>query len=243
MIAIIDYGMGNLRSVAKALESLGAEIKVTASPAIIKKASGVILPGVGAMPDAMKALRKAKVISSIKKTIAEDKPFLGICLGLQLLFETSEEGGGCKGLGIFKGSVPRFNFSQQSTLNNACPPTFAGRELSTAFKVPHMGWNTIAKTAESSMLKARCKSKSIQHSASSIQPLSDIPDNSYVYFVHSYYVRPKDKKIIATTTNYGIEFCSAIAKGNLFACQFHPEKSQIVGLKILKNFIKLCESA
>ncbi|MDD5492177.1 MAG: hypothetical protein PHV60_05805, partial [bacterium] len=92
-------------------------------------------------------------------------------------------------------------------------------------------------------LKARCKSKSIQHSASSIQPLSDIPDNSYVYFVHSYYVRPKDKKIIATTTNYGIEFCSAIAKGNLFACQFHPEKSQIVGLKILKNFIKLCESA
>lgn len=215
MIAIIDYGMGNLRSVAKALESLGAEVKITASPDIIQKASGVVLPGVGAMPDAMKALQKAKVISSIKKAIAEDKPFLGICLGLQLLFETSEEGGGCKGLGIFKGSVPKFNFSKLLT---------SDQRLATALKIPHMGWNTIAKTA-----------------GSSIQPLSGIPDNSYVYFVHSYYVKPKDKKIIATTTNYGIEFCSSIAKGNLFACQFHPEKSQKIGLQILSNFVKMCE--
>ena len=222
MIAIIDYGMGNLRSVAKALESLGAEVKITASPAIIKKASGVILPGVGAMPDAMKALQKAKVISSIKKTIAEDKPFLGICLGLQLLFETSEEGGGCKGLGIFKGSVPRFDFSKQSTINN---------QLSTAFKVPHMGWNTIEIRTADGGPRTAVKNKEI---------LTGIKDNSYVYFVHSYYVKPKDKNIIATTTNYGIEFCSSIAQGNLFACQFHPEKSQKVGLKILQNFVNMC---
>ncbi len=207
MIAIIDYGMGNLRSVAKALESLGAEVKITASPDIIKKASGVILPGVGAMPDAMKALQKAKVIASIKKTIAEDKPFLGICLGLQLLFETSEEGGGCKGLGIFKGSVPKFSFPK------------AQADL----KIPHMGWNTI------------------EIKDQKLKILDKVNDESYVYFVHSYYVKPQDKKIIATTTNYGIEFCSSIAKGNLFACQFHPEKSQKIGLKILSNFVKMCE--
>jgi imidazole glycerol-phosphate synthase subunit HisH len=214
MIAIIDYGMGNLRSVAKALESLGADVKITASPDVIKKASGVVLPGVGAMPDAMKALQKAKVISSIKKTIAEDKPFLGICLGLQLLFETSEEGGGCKGLGIFKGSVPRFDFSRLATRNS---------RLATGLKIPHMGWNTI---------KIKDQKAKI---------LDKVNDESYVYFVHSYFVKPKDKKIIATTTNYGIEFCSSIAKGNLFACQFHPEKSQKLGLKILHNFVKMCE--
>jgi glutamine amidotransferase len=207
MIAIIDYGMGNLRSVAKALESLGAEVKITASSDIIKKASGVVLPGVGAMPDAMKALQKAKVISSIKKAIAEDKPFLGICLGLQLLFETSEEGGGCKGLGIFKGSVPKFSFPK------------AQADL----KIPHMGWNTI------------------EIKAQKLKILDKVNDESHVYFVHSYYVRPKDKNIIATTTNYGLEFCSSIAKGNLFACQFHPEKSQKIGLKILSNFVKMCE--
>jgi len=218
MIAIIDYGMGNLRSVAKALESLGATVKITASPNIIKKASGVVLPGVGAMPDAMKALQKAKVINSIKKAIATDKPFLGICLGLQLLFETSEEGGGCKGLGIFKGTVPRFDFSRPGTRDS---------RLETGLKIPHMGWNTIKFKNQNSKIKIMDK----------------INDESYVYFVHSYYVKPKDKNIIATTTNYGIEFCSSIAKGNLFACQFHPEKSQEVGLRILNNFIKICESA
>jgi imidazole glycerol-phosphate synthase subunit HisH len=216
MIAIIDYGMGNLRSVAKALENLGAVVKITASPDVIKYASGVVLPGVGAMPDAMKALQKAKVVSSIKKTIAEDKPFLGICLGLQLLFETSEEGGGCKGLGIFRGSVPKFNFSK----------------LVTGLKVPHMGWNQI---------KQRSAVSGQRSAKTELKIFDKIPDNSYVYFVHSYYVKPRDKNIIATTTNYGAEFCSSIAKGNLFACQFHPEKSQKIGLKILQNFVNLCQ--
>ncbi len=223
MIAIIDYGMGNLRSVAKALESLGARVKITANPKIIENAQGVILPGVGAMPDAMKALQKAKVISSIKKVIAADKPFLGICLGLQLLFETSEEGGGCKGLGIFKGSVPRFDFSKLLTSN---------QRLATALKIPHMGWNTIAIQSPVASRQSLVKNKGI---------LNGIKDNSYVYFVHSYYVKPTDKRIIATTTNYGSEFCSSIAKGNLFACQFHPEKSQKIGLQILQNFIRICE--
>ncbi len=230
MIAIIDYGMGNLRSVAKALENLGAEVKITASPDIIEKASGVVLPGVGAMPDAMKALKKAKVISSIKKVIAEDKPFLGICLGLQLLFETSEEGGGCKGLGIFKGSVPRFNFSRPATRDPRLPANACREGFVTGLKIPHMGWNQIQSCVECRALSV--KNKNI---------LKGIKDNSYVYFVHSYYVKPKDKNIIATTTNYGIEFCSSIAKGNLFACQFHPEKSQKIGLKILTNFVKICE--
>ncbi len=223
MIAIIDYGMGNLRSVAKALESLGAEVKITASPDIINKASGVVLPGVGAMPDAMQALQKAKVISSIKKTIAADKPFLGICLGLQLLFETSEEGGGCKGLGIVKGTVPRFNFSKLATRD---PQPVTG------LKIPHMGWNQINQRIAYSVQRAGSKNLKI---------LQNIPNNAYVYFVHSYYVRPKDKNIIATTTDYGVEFCSSIAKGNLFACQFHPEKSQKIGLQILRNFVRLCK--
>ena len=219
MIAIIDYGMGNLRSVAKALENLGAEIKITANPKVITSARGVVLPGVGAMPDAMKALVKEKLVKPIEKVIAADKPFLGICLGLQLLFETSEEGSGSKGLGIFSGSVPRFVFSKPRTAND---------ERLTALKVPHMGWNQIKRAdGRSSLADSRI--------------LNGIKDGSYVYFVHSYYAKPKDKSLIATTTDYGIGFCSSIARGNLFACQFHPEKSQKTGLKILKNFVNLCK--
>ena len=211
MIAIIDYGMGNLRSVAKALEKLGADIKITSSARVIQEAEGVVLPGVGAMPDAKKALEKEKLVDAIFRVIEKDTPFLGICLGLQLLFDSSEEGGGSKGLGVFKGTVPRF-------------------ELPKKYKVPHMGWNQIKQTDDR-----------WQMADSSKNILSGIEDNSYVYFVHSYYAKPKDQSIIATTTNYGGEFCSAIAKGNLFACQFHPEKSQKVGLGILKNFVKKCE--
>lgn len=214
MIAIIDYGMGNLRSVAKALENFGAEIVITDRAKVIESAAGVVLPGVGAMPDAISALKKERVVNAIYKVIDADKPFLGICLGLQLLFEEGEEGGGCKGLGIFKGTVPKFDFSRHKTHDARCITTL---------KVPHMGWNQIKQ-----MPDTRC------------QMLNGVKDNSFVYFVHSYYVKPKDNAIVATTTEYGIEFCSSIAKGNLFACQFHPEKSQHLGQKILHNFVRRC---
>ncbi|TAN60600.1 imidazole glycerol phosphate synthase subunit HisH [bacterium] len=197
MLAIIDYGMGNLRSVSKALEASGAkEVKVVSQPKEILKADKIVLPGVGAMAEAISALRKLNLIEPIKESIFR-KPFLGICLGLQLLFTESEEGGRVKGLGIFKGKVKRFS----------------GR-----LKVPHMGWNQI-----------RVKSSYI---------LRNIPDNSYFYFCHSYYVVPEDKSIIASNTDYGLEFVSSISKDNLFACQFHPEKSQAAGLRLLKNFVR-----
>jgi glutamine amidotransferase len=197
MLAIIDYGMGNLRSVSKALEAAGASmVRIVSQPKEILKADKIVLPGVGAMAEAISALRKLNLIEPIKESIFR-KPFLGICLGLQLLFTESEEGGRVKGLGIFKGKVRRFS----------------GR-----LKVPHMGWNQI-----------RAKSSYI---------LRNIPDNSYFYFCHSYYVVPDDKSIISSTTDYGLEFASSISKDNLFACQFHPEKSQAAGLRLLKNFVR-----
>lgn len=204
MIAIIDYGMGNLRSVAKALETAGARgIRVTSSAALISNADKLVLPGVGAMQEAMRELRKLRLIEVIKKNIFI-KPFLGICLGLQLLFTESQEGGKVGGLGIFKGRVKRF---------------------SQKLKVPHMGWNQI----KDHNLKSKI-----------LNPfLKNIPDNSYFYFCHSYYVVPEDKGLVALTTDYGIEFACAISSGNLFACQFHPEKSQRLGLRLLENFVKL----
>lgn len=199
MLAIIDYGMGNLRSVSKALEQAGAKgVRIVSQPKEILKADKIVLPGVGAMAEAISALRKLKLIEPIKERIFE-KPFLGICLGLQLLFTESEEGGKVRGLEIFKGKVKRFS----------------GR-----LKVPHMGWNQIEqRTTESPILEG-------------------IPDNSFFYFCHSYYVVPEDKSIIASTTDYGKEFVSSISKDNLFACQFHPEKSQAAGLRLLKNFVR-----
>ncbi|OGX32310.1 MAG: imidazole glycerol phosphate synthase, glutamine amidotransferase subunit [Omnitrophica WOR_2 bacterium RIFCSPLOWO2_12_FULL_46_30] len=202
MIAIIDYGMGNLRSVAKALEAAGAKnVKVTSSAGLILRADKLVLPGVGAMQEAMRELRKLRLLEVIKKNIFR-KPFLGICLGLQLLFSESQEGGKVRGLGIFKGGVKRFS-----------------RKL----KVPQMGWNQIR----------------IKNQESRIKNFKNIPDNSYFYFCHSYYVIPEDKSIIIATTDYGREFVSAIAKDNLFACQFHPEKSQRLGLRLLENFVKI----
>ncbi len=198
MIAIIDYGMGNLRSVAKALEAAGAaDVRITSDPKIISQADKIVLPGVGAFKEAMRELRRLGLIKAIKDNIFK-KPFLGICLGLQLLFSESEEGGKVKGLGIFPGIVRRFPDK---------------------LKVPHMGWNQI-KVKKGKILK-------------------NIPKNAYFYFCHSYYVVPKDKGLIAAATDYGKEFVSAIAKDNLFACQFHPEKSQASGLRLLKNFVKI----
>lgn len=199
MLAIIDYGMGNLRSVSKALEAAGASnVRIVSEAKEILKADKIVLPGVGAMAEAISALRKLKLIDPIKERIFE-KPFLGICLGLQLLFTESEEGGRVKGLGIFRGKVKRFS----------------GR-----LKVPHMGWNQVEQRNTGSPI------------------LEGIPDNSYFYFCHSYYVVPEDKSIIASTTDYGKEFVSSVSKDNLFACQFHPEKSQAMGLRLLKNFIR-----
>jgi imidazole glycerol-phosphate synthase subunit HisH len=205
MIAIIDYGMGNIRSVEKGFLKIGADVKITSDPKVIADASGVVLPGVGAFRDCMANLDKLKLIDVIKKEIDKGKPFLGICLGLQLLFSESEEFGICKGLDIFPGRVARFNF-------DALPASPSGK-----LKIPHMGWNT---------------AKIVRR-----PPIFDeIPDESYFYFVHSFYVIPEDMGITATTTDYGINFVSMIWKDNVFATQFHPEKSQKMGLKILRGF-------
>jgi glutamine amidotransferase len=200
MIAIIDYGMGNLRSVQKGFERMGHEVVVTNDAKTIMDASKVVLPGVGAFPDCMRNLREYGLIDAVHRTIRSGKPFLGICLGLQLLFTESEEFGISKGLDIIKGRVIRFK-----------GPEFVD------LKIPHMGWNSIS-------IKRQ------------VPALQDVPDNSQVYFVHSFHVVPEDKSVIATTTPYGIEFVSSIWKDNIFAVQFHPEKSQSLGLSILKRF-------
>ncbi|OIP38080.1 imidazole glycerol phosphate synthase subunit HisH [Candidatus Desantisbacteria bacterium CG2_30_40_21] len=200
MIAIIDYGVGNLRSVQKGFEMVGAEAIITSNPEVIDTASSVVLPGVGAFSDAMDNLKNLGLIEVIHSSISSGKPFLGICLGMQLLFTESEEFGHCSGLDIIKGRVVRF---QDSTL-----------------KVPHMGWN---------QLNIRKKSPILQ----------DISDKTFTYFVHSYFVVPEDTGVIATTTDYGVEFVSSIWQNNLYAVQFHPEKSQSQGLAMLKAFAGL----
>lgn len=199
MIAIIDYGMGNLRSVQKALEKVGAQTKITSSTVDIIKADKVVLPGVGAMAPAIARLQELGIVDAIRKVTKEGRPFLGICLGLQLLFEKSSEGGHVAGLRILEGQVERFNM----------------------LKVPHMGWNQIkVQSAGQSMYKG-------------------ISEGENVYFCHSYFVQPKDPAIAASTTDYGVNFVSSVVKDNIWGVQFHPEKSQKVGLQILKNFVEL----
>ena len=199
MIAIIDYGMGNLRSVQKALEREGAQTVITQDPKVLKKADKIVLPGVGAMKPAMQKLETLGLIEPIKEAIAYGKPFLGICLGFQLLFSTSDEGGNAKGLGILPGAVRKFK----------------------SLKVPHMGWNQLI------IKNDRCAI------------LSGIKNSSDVYFCHSYFVQPKQRTITAATTKYGREFACVGAYKNIFGVQFHPEKSQDIGLKILQNFVNL----
>jgi len=201
MIAIIDYGMGNIRSVSKAFETAGAEISVTQNPEEIIKARAIVLPGVGAFKDCMENLSELGLLQVIKEEILSGKPYFGICLGLQILFTESEEFGLCKGLDILKGRVVRFNLPQN-------------------YKIPHMGWNSV---------KFKKKNKIFE----------EIPDNSYFYFVHSYYVIPEDSKGVAGVTDYGVEFTSMMIQENIFATQFHPEKSQKIGLKLIRNFVKL----
>ena len=202
-IAIIDYGMGNLRSVQKGFERVGCPAKVTRDPHEIAAAQGVVLPGVGAFNACMQNLRGNGLIEPIQEAVRQKKPFLGICLGFQLLFRESEEFGPQNGLDLFPGRVVGFH-----PVNG--------------LKVPHMGWNTITKNRATPFLEG-------------------ISDGDYVYFVHSYYVIAEDPSLIATTTNYGSSFASSIATDHLFACQFHPEKSQRIGLRILSNFARFVE--
>jgi glutamine amidotransferase len=211
VIVIVDYGMGNLRSVHKALERVGSQAMVTQDPSRIGRADGMILPGVGAFRKAMENLEQLRLIDTIQKFILSGKPFLGICLGLQLLFSESEEFCQCRGLEVFKGKVVRFPFS--------LPGAPLDRD---SLKVPHMGWNSI-----------RIKKKSAA--------LGGIEEGTHFYFVHSYFPVPADPGIITTTTDYGGEFVSSVGRGNLFACQFHPEKSQTAGLKVLRNFASLVQ--
>ncbi len=203
MIAIIDYGMGNLRSVQKAVQLVEADTHIVRTPEEVLAADKLILPGVGAFCDAIAHLRDAHLDDPIRQFIASGKPFLGICLGLQLLFEVSEEDGEHTGLGILPGRVVRFNPTDH------------------ALKVPHMGWNGLRFTQNDSPL------------------LRGLDDGCHVYFVHSYYACPSDEHITAAVTDYDGEFCASICCDNIMATQFHPEKSQQVGLKMLENFARL----
>lgn len=201
MIAIIDYDAGNLRSVEKALVSLGEKPVITRDRKVILGADKVILPGVGAFGDAMGRLHQYGLVEAIRETAAQGTPFLGICLGLQLIFESSEESPGVEGLGLLPGKVLRIP---------DCP----------GLKIPHMGWNSL----------------DIRPGASLFQ---GIENGAYVYFVHSYYLKAGEESVVAASTEYSTHIHASVEKGNVFACQFHPEKSGAVGLQILKNFISL----
>ena len=201
MIAIIDYDAGNIRSVEKALILLGEQPVITRDRQEIRRADKVILPGVGAFGDAMNNLKKYELDKMIQETAQEGKPLLGICLGLQLFFERSDESAGVDGLGILKGEILRI-------------PDREG------LKIPHMGWNSLK----------------LQNNG---RLFADMNDDEYVYFVHSYYLKAKEEQIVKATTEYGVNIHASVEKDNIFACQFHPEKSGSTGLKILKNFISL----
>lgn len=201
MITIVDYGMGNLRSVQKAFESLGVDAEICNTAEGLADAEKMVLPGVGAFRDAIAELNKLEMTQPILDHIAAGKPFLGICLGLQLLFDVSYEDGEFEGLGVIPGKV--VHFENQPDL-----------------KIPHMGWNSLEVTGANPLLEG-------------------IPDDAHFYFVHSYYVVPEDDSVVAARTDHGGKFVSMVARDNMFATQFHPEKSQRVGMKLLSNFAKL----
>ena len=202
-IALIDYGMGNLRSVGKALELAGADVCVTSSARQINSSGAMVLPGVGSFGPAIRNLEKKGLIETIVRSVNSGKQYLGLCLGFQFLFDASEEEGKHKGFGLIEGKVKKFVFKG------------ASRKL----KIPHMGWNNVSVREKSSRL------------------FKGMKDGSFFYFVHSYYGEPKDKGVAAGTTLYGLDFCSALEKNNIWACQFHPEKSGETGIKLLKNFV------
>ena len=203
MIAIIDYGAGNIQSVAKALTHIGCDCLVTRNKDEILKADGAVLPGVGSFGDTVDSLNKYGIKDAIKEYIASGKPFLGICLGMQLLFPASGESPEAEGLGIYEGSITRI-------------PNGEG------LKIPHMGWNSLNINPESRLFKG-------------------IGKNPYVYFVHSYFLHAADRELVAATTEYGVTIDAAVERGNVFATQFHPEKSGETGLRILRNFAEIVE--
>jgi glutamine amidotransferase len=196
-VVVVDYGMGNLRSVSKAIEKIGTGVEVTGVPAKVRHAERLVLPGVGAFGKAVENLGSAGLLDAVLDFLQKERPFLGICLGLQLLFEGSEEEEEHSGLKVLSGKVKRFG---------------AG------FKVPHMGWNAVKQVRETSLF-------------------DDVPDESYMYFVHSYYATPEDDEITVGTTQYGVSFSCAVQRGNMAGLQFHPEKSQALGLRVLENFV------
>ena len=202
-IAIIDYGMANLRSVQKAFEAVGAHAQIVSEPKEVERADRIVLPGVGAFQDAVRTLREKDMVGPVLRHIEKGKPFLGICLGLQMLMDVGYEDGEHKGLGVVPGKCVRFEVDREMGL-----------------KVPHMGWNQLNVKRPSPILR-------------------ELPEGCSVYFVHSYYVVPDDESVIATTTDYGPPFVSSIWKDNIVATQFHPEKSQKVGLQILANFARM----
>ena len=201
MIGIIDYDAGNIRSVEKAFAYLGEQTVVSRDPSVLMKADKVVLPGVGSFGDAMGNLHKYGLVPVIHDMVNSGKPLLGICLGLQLLFESSEETPGVEGLGILKGRILKI------------PPA-------PSLKIPHMGWNSL-------------------HLQNHGRIFRDIPEDTYVYFVHSYYLHAEEPEIVKAVTDYSTEIHASVEKGNVFSCQFHPEKSSLYGLKILENFAKL----
>jgi len=201
MIAIIDYDAGNIKSVEKALQFLGEKAVITRDRDVLLAADKVILPGVGAFGDAMNRLNEYGLVDIIKETVSNKTPFLGICLGLQLLFESSEEAPGIKGLGLLKGRIVRF-------------------PMEMGLKVPQIGWNKLSHPNKGRLFEG-------------------IDEGEFVYFVHSYYLKAEDEKDVVATCEYGVKVHAAVEHGNLFACQFHPEKSSDVGMKILTNFINL----
>ncbi len=199
MVGIIDYGAGNLKSIIKALDFLGFSSRLILNKQNFREVSRIIFPGVGAFGQAMEHLKKNQLISPIKEWLEQGKPFLGICLGLQLIFSSSEEAGGCQGISFFKGKCLKFNER----------------------KVPQIGWNKVLKKKNSPLF-------------------FDLPDESYFYFVHSYYVLPENENYVVGITNYGIDFPSIVAKDRIYGVQFHPEKSGPAGLKIILNWIEKC---
>ena len=203
MVAIVDYDAGNIKSVEKAFQYLGAETVVTRDPKEIYRADRVVLPGVGAFADAMKRIDQYGIRESIREVVDKEIPFLGICLGLQLLFDSSEELGGADGLGILRGKIQLIPGTDKE---------------GNVYKVPQIGWNSLKFPREGKLFK-------------------NLPEDPYVYFVHSYYLNAADKGIVTATTDYSVTIDASVESGNVFACQFHPEKSADVGMQILKNFL------